>query len=53
MYDNIIFNIYICGTLHLLKLLNVGKIRKFITLLCQQKYVIAVKTFYLAQKSNL
>jgi len=36
----------------LLKLLNVGKIRMFITLLGQQKYVIAVKSFYLAQKSD-
>jgi len=27
---------------------NVGKIRKFITL-CRQKYVIVVKQFYLAQ----
>jgi len=42
---------YNCGSLHLLTLSNVGKTRKFITLLCQQKYVVAVKS-YLAKKSE-
>jgi len=38
----------------LIKLLNVGKIRKFTTLLRRgtPNYVIAVKSFYLAQKSE-
>jgi len=38
--------------LNLLKVLNVGKILKFIIVLCRQKYVIPAKTFYLAQKSE-
>jgi len=34
----------------LLKVLNVGNIRKFITLLCRTKYVVAVLKFYFGAK---
>jgi len=47
VYTIILFLTY--GALHLLKLLNVGKIKKFIT----KKYVITVKSLYLAKVIQL